>query len=72
MSDKRGECYKCGSLIQPNSYGMCTICADKYYKQRDEEFPFIVRFGSDHEEFKTEAEAQEFVDALHSAEVERK
>ncbi len=72
MFGKKGECYKCGNPISSNSYGMCPSCAEKYYKQRDEVFPFIVRFGSNHEEFKTEEEAQKFVDELHLAEVERK
>ena len=63
---------KCGTEISPGAIGYCYRCADEYYRKRDEEFPYVVRFGDDVEEFATEKEAQDFCDELHRAYVERK
>jgi hypothetical protein len=67
---KKGKCMSCGTEIY--GIGYCHTCADLVYKKRDEEFPFIVRFGDDFEEFATKKEADSFCDVLHRAYVERK
>lgn len=58
--------------VEIQGVGMCSSCGLEYWRNHDENYPFIVRFGNDLQEFKTEKEAQEFVAELHSSYVERK
>jgi len=72
MSAEKGKCMACGTQIGYNSIGYCHKCASDYWAKHDEEYPFIVRFGDDQQEFKTEQEAEDFVRELRRVFVERK
>lgn len=51
---------------------MCVKCGNNYWQKRDEEFPFVVRFGKESESFETESEARKFLSELHNARLDRR
>lgn len=66
---EKGKCQTCGGEI--TGYGFCPPCGRDYWDKEEKRTPFIVRFADDMERFETEAEAEAFVEKLHSARVER-
>jgi hypothetical protein len=66
-----GKCNKEASSLH-SIFGESGYCLNCYHVKRDKEFPFIVRFDNEYREFATTEEANEFVDELHRAYVERK
>jgi hypothetical protein len=64
MALVKGICGVCGKPIMGTGY--CGPCANEIYRKIDEEFPFEVIDGDGRhlESFKTEKEAEQFVDCM--------
>jgi len=67
---EQGKCYMCGdSLILSGAFGMCVSCSAECAEK--DQVNYIVKFGNNSELFETESEAQEFLNQLHNAKIEK-